>query len=154
MKRVLVVCDTKYGNTKQLAREIAAGIDENEQAESTVLGIRELDPVDMSAYDGVLFGCPIHFFRATRGIKGSVKKLAKKELDGKLVGAFETYQSDTHKGNAVEQIENMVRDNAPGAEIFAPGLTSLVVGSKGPLGTNELEHGRRFGELFARELTE
>jgi len=153
MKHALVVFDTTYGNTEKLAREIAAGIDDNEQVESTILGIRELDLVDMSLYDGVLFGCPIHFFRATRGIKGSVKKLAKKGLDGKLVGAFETYQSDRHEGNAVKQIEDIVRDKAPGAKIFTPGLTSVVIDSKGPLGTNELEHGRAFGELFARELT-
>ena len=105
MKRVLIVFDSKFGNTEQLARYIAEGIDASGTAESVVVRINEVEGQDLSTFDGVLFGAPVHMFRATRGIKGAVKKAAKMGLDGKLVGAFETFQSSEHAGNCTRQVE-------------------------------------------------
>ena len=152
MKRVLVVFDTTYGNTEKLGREIASGIEETGTAECKVIGIKEVKSEDLSGYDGVLFGGPIHAFRATRGIKGAVNEAAKKGLDGKLVSTFDTYQAPGHKGRAAKQIEEMVADKAPGAKILSPGCTALVVDRKGPLDTAEPTKAREFGKQFAEEL--
>jgi flavodoxin len=152
MKKVLVVFDTTYGNTEQLGREIAAGIEESGLAECKVININEVETEDISVYDGALFGGPIHAFRATRGIKGAVKKAAKKGLDGKLVSTFDTYQAPGHVGKAAQQIEDELKKRAKGVKIFSPGLTALVLDRKGPLKDDEPAKAREFGQRFAQEL--
>ena len=152
MKRVLIVFDTTYGNTEKLGREIATGIEETGAVECKVIDIKEVKSEDISGYDGVLFGGPIHAFRATRGIKGAVKEAVKKGLDGKLVSTFDTYQAPGHIGRAAKQIEEMVADKAPGAKILSPGCTALVVDRKGPLDAAEPAKARDFGKKFAEEL--
>jgi flavodoxin len=154
MKKVLVVFDTTYGNTEKLGRNIAAGIEESGLAECKVINIDDVEAEDFSVYDGVLFGGPIHAFRATRGIKNAVKKAAKKGLDGKLVSSFDTYQAPGHIGRAAKQIEDELRKKAKGAKIFAPGLTALVLDRKGPLKDDEPAKAREFGQNFAKELGE
>ena len=154
MKRVLVIFDTSFGNTEQLAREIASGIDETGLAESVVVGIGQISEQDFSSFDGVLFGAPVHIFSATRGIKGAVKKAAKMGLDGKLVGAFETYQASGHAGKCTSQIEGELKKRAPSARIFSTNLTSLVDGRTGPLNAAEPAKGKEFGLKFAQELTQ
>ena len=153
MKKVLVVFDTKFGNTEQVGREIAAGIEETGAAECKVIGIKDIDAEDFSIYDGVLFGGPVHAFRATRGIKGAIKNAADKGLDGKLVSSFDTHQSPGHKGNAARQIEGEIVKKAPGAKIFSPGLSARVDGYEGPLNAAEPSRARDFGKRFASELT-
>lgn len=153
MKKVLVVFDTKFGNTEQVGREIAAGIEETGAAECKVIGIKDIDAEDFSIYDGVLFGGPVHAFRATRGIKGAIKNAADKGLDGKLVSSFDTHQSPGHKGNAARQIEGEIVKKAPGAKIFSPGLSARVDGYEGPLNAAEPARARDFGKRFASELT-
>ena len=152
MKRVLLVFDTKFGNTEKLAKEIAAGIEETGTAECKVIGIKEVGSEDVSGYDGVLFGGPVHAFRATRGIKGAIKEAAKKGLDGKLISSFDTYQASGHKGNAARGIEEEVTKKAPRAKIFSPGLTALVDGYEGPLNEAEPARAHEFGKRFAQEL--
>ena len=152
MKRVLVVFDTKFGNTEKLARVIASGIDETGIAESVVIGIDQVESQEFTTLDGILFGAPVHIFSATRGIKGAVKKASKKDLDGKLVGAFETYQSPGHAGKCTKQIEGTVKKRAPGARIFSTALNSLVDGYEGPLNEAEPSKAREFGQKFAKEL--
>ena len=152
MKKVLVIFDSTYGNTEKLGREIAAGIAETGIAECTVIGISEVNSQDFSEFDGVLLGGPIHMFRAARGIRGATKNAIKKGLDGKLVGAFETYQAPGHSGRGAQKIEEMVREGAPDAKIFSPGMSALVDGRKGPLNAAEPAKAREFGKRFAEEL--
>jgi flavodoxin len=152
MKSVLVIFDSTYGNTEQVGREIAAGITETGLAECTVIGIREVNYQDFTEFDGVLLGGPIHMFRAARGITGATKNAIKKGLEGKLVGAFETYQAPGHSGRAVSKIEEMVREGAPDAMIFSPGVSALVDGRKGPLNAAEPAKAQDFGKRFAEAL--
>ena len=154
MKKVLVVFDTTYGNTEKLGREVAAGIEESGLAECKVINIADVETEDISIYDGVLFGGPIHAFRATRGIKNAVNKAAKKGLDGKVVSSFDTYQSPSHEGKAAKQITDQIAKKAKGAKVITPGLSSLVLDRVGPLKDDEPEKAREFGKKFALELSE
>jgi len=152
MKQVLVVYDSKFGNTKQLANYIAEGIGESGIAEAIVIGISEIEDQSFDTFDGILFGAPVHAFRATRGIKGAVKKAAKKGLDGKLVGAFETYQALRHAGKFSRQIEGDLQKKAKSAKMFSPALNSLVDGYEGSLNEAEPAKGKEFGQKFSQEL--
>lgn len=152
MKKVLVVFDSTYGNTEKLGREIASGIEESSLAECKVINIKDVEAEDISVYDGVLFGGPIHAFRVTSGIKNAVKNAAKMGLDGKLVSSFDTYLLSSHEGKGAKQIEDLLRNKTKGAKIFSPGLTALVEGFKGPLKDDEPAKARNFGQKFAQEL--
>ena len=83
-----------------------------------------------------------------------MKKATKIGLDGKLIGAFETYQSSGHAGKCTSQIEGEIKKRAPGARIFSANLTSLVDGQKGPLNAAEPAKGKEFGQKFAQELAQ
>lgn len=152
MKKVLLVFDTSFGNTEKIARSIASGISESNEIECNVIGIKQMENEDISGYAGVLFGCPIHAFRATRGIKGAVNTAIKKGLDGKLVAAFDTYQALSHERKAMGQIEDMLTKKAQGAKLFSPGFSALVLGREGPLRDDEPDNAKEFGRAFAEEL--
>lgn len=154
MKHVLIVYDSKFGNTEQLAKEIGAGIEATGVAECSIINIKAIGDQDFSSFDGALFGAPIHAFRATSGIKGAVKKAAKKGLDRKLVAAFDTYQAPGHKGKAAGQIRDLLKKKASGAKLFSEDLTSLVDGYEGPLNAAEPARAREFGQRFAQALGE
>ena len=154
MKKVLVIFDSTYGNTEKLARIIADGITETGKAECTIIGIGEVNSQDFSAFDGVLLGGPIHMFRAARGLRGAVKNAIKNGLDGKLVGAFETYQAPGHASRAVKFVEEEVAKKAPEATLFTPGFLALVDGRKGPLNAAIPEKAKEFGKRFAEKLGE
>ncbi|MHA2022538.1 MAG: flavodoxin domain-containing protein [Candidatus Thorarchaeota archaeon] len=152
MKKVLVVFDSTYGNTEKLGREIAAGIEESGIAECKVINCDDVESEDLAVFDGALFGGPIHAFRATRGIKGAVKKAAKKGLNAKLVASFDTYQALGNMGKAAIKIEGELKKKMAGAKVLSPGLSAIVLDRKGPLRDDELPKAREFGKAFAQEL--
>ena len=152
MKKVLLVFDTTHGNTEKLARHIAEGIESTEKAECTVVGIKDAPNQDMTSFDAVLFGGPIHAFRATRGIRNAVKDVAKLGLDGKVVAAFDTYLAASHEGKAMRQIEDLIQKKAKGAKLVKPGLTSLVDSMEGPLNEREPERAIEYGKMFVEHL--
>jgi flavodoxin len=150
MKHALVIYDTTFGNTKLLAEEIAAGIEEAGEISCTVKHHKKLNGCDISIYDAFLFGGPIHAARATRGIKGAIKKAAKKGLDDKLVSTFDTHMG--HVGRGVRNMESLLNKVAPDARLITPGFSCLVDGFRGPLSEVEIPKAREFGKMIGAEL--
>ena len=153
MKIALVVYDSKFGNTKKLAEEIAAGIQEAGEINCKVENIKDLDKGEVAAFDAVLFGCPVHVMRATRGIQGAIKKAAKDGLSGKLVTTFETYMG-SHDGKALRKMEELLTKKAPAAKLVTPGFSALVDGYEGPLNAEDAAKGKEFGKMIGQELLE
>ncbi|MFW9961181.1 MAG: flavodoxin family protein, partial [Candidatus Thorarchaeota archaeon] len=60
MKKVIIVYESVYGNTKKIAEAIASGIDEYEGAKCVVRKTGEIHTDDLCEYDAILFGCPNH----------------------------------------------------------------------------------------------
>jgi menaquinone-dependent protoporphyrinogen IX oxidase len=148
---VLIIYDSKFGNTKKLAEEIAAGIQEAGEIQCKVENIKDLDRGEVAPFDGVLFGCPVHVMRATRGITEAIKKAAKDGLDGKLVTTFETYMGN-HNGKALRKMEELLMKKAPGARLVAPGFSAIVDGYEGPLNAEDAVRGKEFGKTIGLEL--
>jgi flavodoxin len=151
MTDVLVIYDSKFGNTKKLAEKIAAGIQEVGDIKCKVENIKDLDKGEVTAFDAVLFGCPVHVMRATRGILGAIKKAAKDGLDGKLVATFETYMG-SHNSKALRKMEELLTKKAPGAQLVTPGFSALVDGYEGPLNAEDAVKGKQFGITIGQEL--
>lgn len=154
MKKVLVIFDTTFGSTKKLAEEIATGINEAGNISAIAKSQKEIKGENLAEFDAFLFGSPIHATRATRGIRGAIKKVAKADVSGKTAAAFDTYQVSSHKGRAVGQIEKEISKRLPSVILYTPGFTGLVDGYQGPLNAGEIPRAREYGRQLGSKLLE
>jgi flavodoxin len=150
MKPALVVYDTTFGNTKLLAEEIAAGIQDAGEIICVIKHHKKLNGCDIRRFDAFLFGGPIHAAMATRGIKSVIKKAAKAGLDGKIVSTFDTHMG--HEGRGVTNMEKLLTKVAPNAYLITPGFSAAVEGFRGPLSKAEIPKAREFGKALGKEI--
>jgi flavodoxin len=150
MKHALIVYNTTFGSTKKLAEEIAAGIQDAGEISCEVVNHKELNGKDVSRFDAILFGCPVHGAQATRGIKGAIKKAAKAGLDGKIVSTFDTHMG--HEGRAVRNMESLLTKVSPDARLITPGFSGRVKGFRGPLSDEEIPKAYEFGKTIGQEM--
>jgi flavodoxin len=151
MKSVIVVYESRYGNTERLAQEIAAGIEETGEVKTFLTKPKGMEPNEIQAADAVLFGCPNHMGRPTRGMKKFIGKLGKEGLSGKTTACFDTYMGGD-ESKAVRKMEELIVEKLPGLSLVKPGLSALVLGMKGPLAEDALPKAREFGRQFGQKL--
>jgi len=77
MSKVIVVYESKYGNTKRVAEAIIEGMKEIGDVEVSLKELKEVNLNDVPNYDAILIGSPNHIGGPTRGIKGFIDKLGK-----------------------------------------------------------------------------
>ena len=151
MTRVIVVYESKYGNTKLVAETIIEGMNEIEKTETVLKEVGDVEPEETRGYDVVLVGSPNHFGGPTRGVKKFIDKLGKLGLEGKVGAVFDTYMGgDFNK--AVKKMEKRISEKVPGLKLIAPGLSIRVQGSKGPIAEGELPKCKEFGNKIAKKL--
>ncbi len=151
MKRVLIIYDTQFGNTRKLALEIAAAIQENEGITTKVANGDGLETEDLSNYDGVLFGGPTRGFMATRGAMNAIKKAGKIGLSGKVVSTFGTYMIG-NQSRGVKGMDKQLKKVAPDAKVISPGCSAKVEGVRGPIAAEEIPSAHEFGRTFGQEV--
>ena len=151
MKKVLILYDTQFGNTRKLALEIASAIQESEGITSRVANGDGLEIEDISEYDAVLFGGPTRAFRPTRGAMTSIKRAAKMGLDGKVVACFGTYLMG-NQSRGVKAMDKLVKKIAPAAIHISPGFSAKVEGVRGPLDDKVIPDTRKFAKSIIDEV--
>ena len=146
--KAIVIYETKYGNTKQVAEIIAEGMSEVEGMEATVNHVKDVDISKISEYGVLVVGSPNH----AGGPTGSVKKLIK-QLEALTVKAavFDTYMGKDF-GKAVKKLEKYIGKKAPGMELVVPGLSIQVQGMKGPVVDGEFTKCTEFGRSVAAKI--
>ena len=149
--KVIVVYDSKYGNTKLVAETIAAGMRQVEGMETVISRVKEVDLNRISDYDAILVGSPNHIGGSTRGIKKFIDKLGKLPLEGKMFAVFDTYLGKEFE-KAVKKMESRISEKVPGLKMAAPGLSIRVEGMKGPISEGELPKCREFGTKIAAQI--
>ena len=151
MAKVIVVYESKYGNTKLVAETIVEGMREAEGIETVLRKLKEADLNKIPDYDVILIGSPNHFGGPTRGVKKFIDKLGKLPLNGKLFAVFDTYlEKDFEK--AVNKMEKRINEKVPGLKQIAPGLSIKVQGIKGPILEAELPKCKEFGNKIATQI--
>ena len=152
--KVIVVYESKYGNTKLVAETIAAGMREVEGTETVVSRVKEVDLNRIPDYDVILVGCPNHIGRPTWGIKRFIGRLGKLPLEGKMFAVFDTYLTYLGKEfeKAVKKMESRISEKVPGLKMAAPGLSIRVEGMKGPVSEGELPKCEEFGKKIAAQI--
>lgn len=151
LKTAIIIYESKYGNTEQVAQEIAAGMEETGKISCTLSKPKDFDPAEVTKFDAILFGCPVHMNRATRGIRGFIKKVGKAGVKRKTGALFETYMG-AHNGRAIESMKAVVRNKVPGITLVSEGLSAEVTEMKGPLHEAEALTARDFGRNLGEKL--
>ena len=151
LAKVIVVYESKYGNTKRVAKTIIEGINEVERIEAVLKEPKHVDPTEVLDYDVILIGSPNHWGGPTRGIKNFIDKLGKIGLEGKLGAVFDTYMGgDFNK--AVRKMEKRINEKVPGLKLITSGLSIKVGGFKGPIVEGELPKCKEFGNEIAKQM--
>jgi len=151
LARVIVVYESKYGNTKVVAEKIVEGIREVEGMETALLEIKDVDFNKLPGYDAFLIGSPNHVGGPTRGVKKFIDKLGELNVDGKVFAVFDTYIGKDFE-KAVKKMEDRIKEKAPGLKLLVPGLSIKVQGMKGPIVEGELLKCKDFGKKIAYRL--
>ena len=155
MTKVLIVYDSKYGNTKLAAENILEGVKSVEGVEAAVAYVKEIEPEKVGDYDVVIFGAPNHMGRPSRTMKKFVDRLAEISLKAKDAAVFDTYAGKERPADrAMKKLEKMVKNKLPSLNLISPGLSVRVNGIPGPVVEGELPKCVDFGKKVANQLIE
>ncbi len=149
MAKVLIVYQSKSGNTEKMAKMIGEAV-EGEGLHVEIKIAKDTTPEDMRAADGIIVGSPTYY-----GVMGGELKYlfdrsvaVHGKLDGKVGGAFATaavsgFETTIRGIHDAMLIHGMVIQGDPSGNHYGP----VSIGEpEGP----ERESCRRFGERFAQ----
>ncbi|MFW9970694.1 MAG: flavodoxin family protein [Candidatus Odinarchaeota archaeon] len=152
--KVLIVYDTKYGNTEKVANLIAEGIISIDSNEVIVNNVKDVKLKKEASYDLILIGSPIHFGRHVGSVKKFINKLPKSPVKVNAYALFDTYMGGdpetTEEGicsykNMLDKMEKQINEKIPNLKKVSPGLSIKVDGMKGPITNEELPKCKDFG---------
>ncbi len=159
--KALVLYDSQFGNTAQIARAIADGLGSAVGEEDTV-GLRrisEADPDQLGGLDLLVVGSPTQKFRPLSTTTDFLKLIPKNGLKGVNVAAFDTRITEEEIqahgflskmvdifGYAADPIADRLKKK--GGEVVVPPEGFTVTGTEGPLTAGELER----ANAWARQI--
>lgn len=145
---ILIVYDTKYGNTKKVAEKIGEGLKSVEENDITIENVENVDLNKKANYDLILIGSPNHYGSCTKPIKNFITKLPESSVKGNAYAVFETYMFNPKK--VVKIMEKRINEVIPHTIKTSPGLSIKVAANKGPILDEELPKCKEFGIKLAK----
>jgi len=149
--KVVVIYDSKYGNTKQVGEEIIAGLKDIMDTQANMSEVDQINFDDVIAADAFFIGSPNHFGKATRSIRKFIDELGKINLNRIPVAVFDTYIGGDFE-KTVKKMEKQLIEKVPALKVITPGLSIRVKGARGPVPEEELTKSRQFGVKFGEAL--
>lgn len=157
--KTLIVYDSSFGNTEQIAQAIGQALGSPEDVE--VRRVSDVQPDQLTGSDLLIVGSPTQGFRPTPAISDLLKNLPVNGLSGVKVAAFDTRISipDVEQPilrflgrmlplrYAAKPISVMLMDK--GGELITPPEGFLVKGTEGPLKESELERAADWARQIA-----
>ncbi len=136
--RVLVLCDSEYGNTWKLAEAMANALRPHAE-EVTTVKASEASALLPAAYDLVLVGGPTQGHGISPRLKTVLTAIPKDSLKGVSVLVFDTrmHMIKLLTGSAAESAARTLK--SLGAELLLPPESFFVKGTEGPLDDGEVE---------------
>jgi len=151
MVKVIVVYESKYGNTRLVAETIIKGVREVQGAEIVLNELEEVDLNKIVEYDVILIGSPNHYGGPTKSVSEFIDKLAKLNLDERYFAVFDTYLGKGFFEKAARKMEKRISEKVPGLKQIATRLSIAVQGSMGPIVEGELPKCKEFGKKIATQ---
>ena len=142
--KALVVYDSMYGNTEQIARSIGGAI----AGDVEVLRAGEVNPSELESIDLLVVGSPTQGFRATKPVQIFIENIPGGTLKGIDVAAFDTRFAESDVGMGLRLLLKMGGYAAPriaqalkkkGGNLTVPPEGFFVKDKEGPLKEGELE---------------
>ena len=141
----LVVYHSKFGNTKQLAEEIAKTF--ASEGNSRLLSLEELSVADLQSADLVVIGVPTHRMNLPQAVKEKFSSLPRRILRRVPIAAFDTsYKMSRWLAPFTASRKVVSRLRRLGGKRIIPGETFHVVGKEGPLYRGELARASQWAE--------
>jgi NAD(P)H dehydrogenase (quinone) len=90
MVRILVVYDSKSGNTERMALAVAEGVTQVSGVEVAVKNVNETSLEDLQEADGIIMGSPTYYGQMSSKLKALIDNSVRihGKLDAKVGGAF------------------------------------------------------------------
>ena len=151
MAKAIIIYESKYGNTRQVAELIAEGMRQVRGTEVTLSEVGQVDLNNLVTFDAYLIGSPNHMGGPTGSIKRLIDQLNKLKLENKKIAVFDTYMSKDFE-KAIKKMEKQIVEKLSGLVISVPGLSVRVDGMKGPITEGESIKCREFGVNIAKGL--
>jgi len=136
--KALIVYDSVYGNTEEIARAVAGAL--TPSGEVKLLRVGEANPSEFASVDLLVVGSPTQGGRATPAIQEFLGKIPANALKNVSVTSFDTRVKIIVArvfGYAAGRLADSLKDK--GGHIAAPPEGFIVKGGKGPLKEGELE---------------
>lgn len=160
--KALVVYDSVFGNTGQIARAIAQAL--GSPQEVGALLVNEARPEQVQGLDLLVVGSPTRGFRPTPATKNFLKGIPKNSLKGVRVAGFDTrFTMEEIKssvfflpalvrvfGYAAKPIANELQKK--GGKLALPPEGFYVQGTEGPLIDGELERAASWARQISKEV--
>jgi len=147
---VLIVYESKYGNTQKVAELISEGMKIGEGHEISIENVNEIDLSKSNFYDLILIGSPNHMGGPTKTVKKFIDKLSESPLKGKSYAVFDTYMKKD-EGKAVKKMETRISKKLPDLRKLSSGLSIKVGGMKGPIVEEDIPKCKEFGEQLLKQ---
>lgn len=145
--KAMVVYDSIFGNTEQIAQAIGKALGPPEDVE--ILRVGDVKPEQLTGLKLLIVGSPTRGFRPTPAITNLLKSIPKNGLKGVKVAAFDTRIALSDVNSPILSV--FVKIFGYAAQPIADGLTKkggeltispegfFVKGTEGPLKEGELE---------------
>lgn len=160
--KALVIYDSQYGNTAQIAQAIADGLKSGATStiEVALRKIGDAQPEQLSEQDVLIVGSPTQRFNATSAMRDFLKGIPRKALTGITVAGFDTRltEEELHShGALLGKLVDWFGYAAPriseglekrGGQVAIPPEGFYVGGTEGPLLEGELER----AAVWARQV--
>jgi flavodoxin I len=144
--KTLVIYDSLYGNTEQIAKAIGGAIGD----EVTVVKAAEADAAALASYDLIIIGAPTQGGRHTMPVKDFLDKIPPDVLRNKNVAAFDTRLKSAWVkifGYAAPRLADALKEK--GGNLVKPAEGFFVKGRRGPLLDGELERATSWAKTVA-----
>jgi flavodoxin I len=152
--KILVLYDSQYGNTQQIAQAVASQLGSPENA--TLLRASEMNPAALNEWQLLIVGSPTQRFMATPALMAWLNGIPRDGLRGMQVAAFDTRLTEqqiratpvlkwfVHKSSyAAWWLAKQLKKK--GGTLLLPPEGFFVEGMEGPLLPGELERAAAWG---------
>jgi flavodoxin len=156
--KTLIVYDSVFGNTEQIARAIGQTLGAPEEAET--LHVNKVTPARLVGEELVIVGSPTRGFRPTETMRKFLDSIPGDALQGMKVAAFDTRISIGDVNNALLTVFVRIFGYAAqpmanklikkGGTLVAPPEGFFVKGSEGPLKDGERERAAEWARRIAQ----
>jgi len=158
--KILIIYDSIFGNTEQIARAIGNSLSAKENVE--ILRVSDIKPEQLIGLELMIVGSPTRVFKPTKAIMHFLNKIPLNGLKGVKVAAFDTRIStaDVNSrflnilvklfGYAAKPIADKLEKK--GGSLIIPPEGFFVKDSEGPLKDGEIERAVDWAKLIIKTL--